>query len=115
MVYDLPILAGILAAGGAENPAGRAGLRLPGELSLSGPCGRGGHAAHGPGRPGAGRQKLFVPATPPPRPPLAGGPEIYPVDDVGQLAATSSEREPIWTAPAGRAAGAGRPAPISPR
>ena len=86
-VYDLPILAGILAAGGQLRLDGPDSAYV-GELSLSGSL-----------RPvvgmlpmalaarRAGIKRLYVPAPSAAEATLAGGLEVYPVESVGQLAA----------------------------
>lgn len=98
-VYDLPILVGILAAGGQLS------LKDPdcaflGELSLSGAL-----------RPGAGTlpmalaarragiRSLFLPADNAAEATLAGGLAVYPVETVGQLVGHLTGEAPIAPAP----------------
>jgi len=87
-VYDLPILVGILAAGGQLSPAALAGSAFIGELSLSGQlrpvsgvlpmalCAR-----------REGFARLFLPADNAPEATLAEGLEVIPVSTVQELAA----------------------------
>ncbi len=99
-LYDLPMLVGILAAGGQ--------LRLPGEdcaflgeLSLSGrlrPCAGMLPMALAAGR--AGIQALYVPEDNAAEATLAQGPVVYPVRDVEQLVRHLTGEEPISPAPA---------------
>ena len=99
-LYDLPILVGILAAGGQ--------LKLPrrpcafvGELSLSGqlrPCAGMLPMALCARR--GGIEALFVPEENAAEATLAQGPEVYPVRDVAQLCRHLSGEEPIAPAPA---------------
>ena len=99
-LYDLPMLVGILAAGGQ--------LKLPrercafvGELSLSGqvrPCAGMLPMALCAAREGI--EALFVPEDNAAEATLAQGPVIYPVRDVAQLARHLSGEEPISPAPA---------------
>ena len=108
-VYDLPILAGILAAGGQLRLDGPDSAYV-GELSLSGSL-----------RPVVGMlpmalaardlgvRKLFVPRENAAEAALAGGPEIYPVADVPQLVRHFTGEEPISPAP--RWEGAWEPEP----
>ena len=94
-LYDLPMLVGILAAGGQ--------LRLPrencafvGELSLSGelrPCAGMLPMALAARR--AGVEALYVPEDNAAEATLAEGPTVYPVRDVAQLARHLSGEEPI--------------------
>ena len=94
-LYDLPMLVGILAAGGQ--------LKLPrqrcafvGELSLSGqlrPCAGMLPMALCAAREGI--EALYVPEDNAAEATLAQGPEIYPVRDVEQLARHLSGEEPI--------------------
>ena len=98
-LYDLPMLVGILAAGGQ--------LKLPrercafvGELSLSGqvrPCAGMLPMALCAAREGI--EALFVPEDNAAEATLAQGPVIYPVRDVAQLARHLSGEEPISPAP----------------
>ena len=98
-VYDLPILVGILRAGGQlPDPGGRAAF--VGELSLSGQL-----------RPvtgmlpmalaarDAGLTELYVPADSAPEATLAGGLRVYPVETVEQLARHLRGEEAIAPAP----------------
>ena len=98
-LYDLPMLVGILAAGGQ--------LRLPrercafvGELSLSGklrPCAGMLPMALCAAREGI--EALFVPEDNAAEATLAEGPAIYPVRDVEQLVRHFTGEEPISPAP----------------
>jgi len=99
-VYDLPILVGILAAGQQLSLERAEGAAFLGELSLSGVlrpvagvlpmalCAR-----------RAGIRQLYVPADNAPEATLAEGLEIYPVRDIGELAAHLSGGKPILPAP----------------
>ena len=99
-VYDLPILAGILAAGGQLRLDGPDSASV-GELSLSGSL-----------RPvvgflpmalaarRAGIKRLYVPAPSAAEATLAGGLEVYPVGGVGQLAAQLRGEAPLEPAAA---------------
>ena len=99
-VYDLPILAGILAAGGQLRLDGPDSAYV-GELSLSGSL-----------RPvvgmlpmalaarRAGIKRLYVPAPSAAEATLAGGLEVYPVESVGQLAAHLRGEAPLEPAAA---------------
>ena len=101
-LYDLPILVGVLCAGGQLPPPER-GAALVGELSLSGQV-----------RPvtgmlpmalaarEAGFTTLYVPAGSASEATLAGGLTVYPVENVAQLAAHLRKEalltpEPPWT------------------
>ena len=98
-LYDLPILVGILAAGGQlvwEDPD----CAFVGELSLSGtlrpvvgmlPMALAARAA--------GVQRLYVPADSAPEATLAEGLTVYPVETVEQLADHLTGRVPIEPAP----------------
>ena len=98
-LYDLPMLVGILAAGGQ--------LRLPqencafvGELSLSGelrPCAGMLPMALAARR--AGIEALYVPEDNAAEATLAEGPAVYPVHDVAQLVRHFTGEEPISPAP----------------
>ena len=98
-LYDLPMLAGILAAGGQ--------LKLPqsncaflGELSLSGqlrPCA--GMLPMAMAAKRAGIEALYVPEENAPEATLAGGLTVYPVRDVQQLFRHLTGEEPISPAP----------------
>ena len=101
-LYDLPMLVGILAAGGQ--------LRLPrencafvGELSLSGelrPCAGMLPMALAARR--AGIEALYVPEDNAAEATLAEGPAVYPVRDVEQLVRHFTGEEPISPAPTWR-------------
>ena len=72
-VYDLPILVGILAAGGPAPPP-RPDAAFVGELSLSGQLRPvAGACCPWPGRPAGGHQNLYVPAPSAAEATLAGG------------------------------------------
>ena len=98
-VYDLPMLVGILAAGG-QLPPPPAGTAFVGELSLAGAL-----------RPvtgmlpmalaarRAGITSLYVPADSAPEATLAGGLTVYPVEDVGRLVRHLRGEEPLVPAP----------------
>ena len=94
-LYDLPILVGILAAGGqlklkAQNCA------FLGELSLSGqlrPCA--GMLPMALAAKREGIEALYVPEDNAAEATLAGGPTVYPVRDVAQLAAHLTGEAPI--------------------
>ena len=98
-LYDLPILVGILAAGGQ--------LKLPkencaflGELSLSGklrPCA--GMLPMALAAKRAGIQVLYVPEDNAAEATLALGPTVYPVRDVEQLVRHFTGEEPLSPAP----------------
>ena len=94
-LYDLPILVGILAAGGqlkVRDPD----CAFVGELSLSGelrPAAGILPMALAAGR--AGIRSLFVPEANAAEATLAGGPAVYPVRDVAQLARHLTGEEPI--------------------
>jgi magnesium chelatase family protein len=99
-VYDLPILVGILAAGGQLKLEGDRAAFV-GELSLSGEL-----------RPvvgmlpmalaarRAGVEELYVPASSAAEATLAGGLRVYPVSHLGQLVAHLRGEEPLSPAPA---------------
>ena len=98
-LYDLPILVGILAAGG-QLPPPAADAAFLGELSLSGelrpvtgmlPMALAARAA--------GLQVLYVPADSAPEATLAQGMTVYPVDHVRQLAAHLRGEAPLSPAP----------------
>lgn len=115
-LYDLPILVGILAAGGqlkVRDPD----CAFVGELSLSGelrpaagilPMGIGRRAGWHPLSLRSGGQCR-------PRPPWPGGPAVYPVRDVAQLAGISPGRSPSPGPAPGYPAPAQSPPPTSPR
>ena len=101
-MYDLPILVGVLAAGGQLKPP-EPGSAFVGELSLSGrlrpvpgmlPMALAARAA--------GITSLYVPAPSAAEATLAGGLTVYPVEDVTQLAAhlrgeTPLSHAQVWT------------------
>ena len=98
-LYDLPILVGILAAGG-QLPPPPEGAAFLGELSLSGelrpvtgmlPMALAARAA--------GIRTLYVPADSAPEATLAQGLTVYPVEHVRQLAAHLRGEAPIAPAP----------------
>ena len=101
-MYDLPILVGVLAAGGQLKPP-EPGSAFVGELSLSG------RLRPVPGMlpmalaaKAAGITTLYVPAPSAAEATLAGGLTVYPVEDVGQLAAHLRGEAPlspaqVWT------------------
>ena len=114
-LYDLPILVGLLAAGG-QLRLQESGCAFLGELSLSGqlrPCT--GMLPMALAARDLGIRKLFVPQENAAEATLAGGPEIYPVADVPQLVRHFTGEEPIPPAPAGRAPWNLSQAPTSPR
>lgn len=98
-LYDLPILVGILAAGG-QIPLRAGKAAFVGELSLSGevrpvrgmlPMALAAQAA--------GLEELFVPADSAPEATLAGGLTVYPVENVTQLVAHLRGEAKIVPAP----------------
>ncbi len=98
-VYDLPILVGILAAGGQISPRALAGSAFIGELSLSGqlrPVSGALPMALAAKRLGIAR--LYLPADNAPEATLAQGPEIIPLNDVAELAAHLSGETSITPA-----------------
>ena len=102
-VYDLPILVGVLAAGGQLPLEGEEHSAFLGELSLDGrlrPVSGVLPMALAAQR--AGVTRLFVPADNAPEATLAGGPEIIPVPTVEALARHLSGEAPISPAPAWR-------------
>ena len=108
-LYDLPILVGLLAAGG-QLRLREEGCAFLGELSLSGqlrPCA--GMLPMALAARELGVRKLFVPRENAAEATLAGGPEIYPVADVPQLVRHFTGEEPISPAP--RWEGAWEPEP----
>lgn len=110
-LYDLPILVGLLAAGG-QLKLREEGCAFLGELSLSGqlrPCA--GMLPMALAARELGVRKLFVPRENAAEATLAGGPEIYPVADVPQLVRHFTGEEPISPAPplGGRLGAGARP------
>lgn len=100
-VYDLPILVGILAAGGQLSIKGEQASAFIGELSLDGRL----RAVSGVlpmalAARRAGIARLFVPADNAPEATLADGLEVIPVRTVRELAAHLSGEAPIPPAPA---------------
>ena len=98
-LYDLPILVGILAAGGQLKLKDDS-CAFVGELSLSGrlrPCAGMLPMALAARR--AGIQRLYVPAENAAEATLADGPQVYPVDNVEQLVRHLTGEEPIAPAP----------------
>jgi len=101
-LYDLPILVGILAAGG-QLKLKEQNCAFVGELSLSGqlrPCA--GMLPMALCAKREGIEVLYVPEDNAAEATLAGGPTVYPVRDVAQLAAHLTGEEPIapaapWT------------------
>ncbi len=86
-VYDLPILVGILAAGG-QLPRPEGDCAFLGELSLSGALRSvPGMLPMALAAQKAGIRRLFVPADAAPEATLAKGMTVYPVETVGQLVA----------------------------
>ena len=99
-VYDLPILVGILAAGGQITLGDAVQAAFVGELSLSG------EVRSIPGvlpmalaAARCGITELYVPADNAPEATLADGLTVYPVSTVAQLAAHLRGEEPITPAP----------------
>ena len=104
-LYDLPILGGAAGRRG-QLKLREGGLRLSGELSLSGqlrPCA--GMLPMALAARGAGRPKALRPRENAAEATLAGGPEIYPVADVPQLVRHFTGEEPISPPPLGGAPG----------
>ncbi len=100
-VYDLPILLGILCAGGQVPPDRTAGAAFLGELSLTGQLrGVNGVLPMALAAKRAGFTGLYVPADNAPEATLAGGLTVYPVHDVHELAAHLAGEETIAPAPA---------------
>ena len=98
-LYDLPILVGILAAGG-QLKLKDASCAFLGELSLSGklrPCA--GMLPMALAAKREGIQTLYVPAENAAEATLAQGPTVYPVEDVAQLVRHLSGEEPLSPAP----------------
>ena len=99
-LYDLPILVGLLAAGGQLEIRDK-GCAFVGELSLSGqlrPCA--GMLPMALAAKEAGIRKLFVPQKNAAEATLAGGLEVYPVENVMQLVHHLTGEAPISPAPA---------------
>ena len=99
-LYDLPILVGLLAAGGQLKLRGKS-CAFVGELSLSGqlrPCA--GMLPMALAAKSAGIRQLFVPQQNAAEATLAGGLEVYPVEDVQQLVRHLTGEEPLSPAPA---------------
>ena len=99
-VYDLPILVGILAAGGQLTLGSAAQAAFVGELSLSGdvrPIPGVLPMALAAAR--CGITELYVPADNAPEATLAEGLTVYPVENVPQLVAHLRGEEPISPAP----------------
>ena len=95
-VYDLPILIGILCAGGQLSLKGEARSVFLGELSLSGKLRPvSGVLPMALAARQAGFTRLFVPADNAPEATLAEGLEVYPVESVSQLAAHLTGEAPI--------------------
>ncbi|MGN0968155.1 MAG: YifB family Mg chelatase-like AAA ATPase [Oscillospiraceae bacterium] len=110
-VYDLPILVGILAAGGQLKPPGD-DAAFVGELSLSGrlrPIAGMLPMALAARR--AGIKELYVPADSASEATLAGELTVYPVESVPQLCAHLRGEEPITPAPPWQGGGAEEPMP----
>ena len=94
-VYDLPILVGILCAGG-QLPAPPADAAFVGELSLSGEVRPvAGMLPMALAARAAGLRTLFVPADSAPEATLAGGMTVYPVEDVQALTAHLRGERPL--------------------
>ena len=114
-LYDLPILVGLLAAGGQLRLREESCAFL-GELSLSGqlrPCA--GMLPMALATRDLGVRKLFVPGKTPPRPPWPAGRRSIPWPTSPSWCATSPGRNPSPPPPAGRVPGSRSPAPTSPR
>lgn len=98
-VYDLPILVGILAAGG-QIPLKEGRCAFVGELSLSGELRPvTGMLPMALAAKAAGVDTLFVPADSAPEATLAGGLTVYPVEHVKQLVAHLRGEERLAPAP----------------
>ena len=98
-VYDLPMLVGILAAGG-QLPPPPAGAAFVGELSLAGALRPvAGMLPMALAARRAGITSLYVPADSAPEATLAGGLTVYPVEDVGRLVRHLRGEEPLVPAP----------------
>jgi magnesium chelatase family protein len=99
-VYDLPILVGILAAGGQLRPPSK-DAAFVGELSLSGQLRPiAGMLPMALAAQRAGIRELYVPADSASEATLAGDMTVYPVEDVPQLCAHLRGEQPITPAPA---------------
>lgn len=110
-LYDLPILVGILRAGG-QLPALPGGAAFVGELSLSGQLRPvTGMLPMALAAKAAGLTALYVPAGSAPEATLAGGMAVYPVEDVAQLARHLRGEAPIAPAPAWVPGGGSAPCP----
>ena len=110
-VYDLPILVGILSAGG-QLPRPDGGAAFVGELSLSGAV----RAVPGMlpmalAAREAGVRELFVPADAAPEATLAGGLTIYPVAHIRELVAHLTGEERLTPASAWAPGGETGPQP----
>ncbi len=102
-VYDLPILVGILCAGGQLSLKGEQSAAFLGELSLDGrlrPVSGVLPMALAARR--AGISRLFLPADNAPEATLADGLEVFPVRTVAELADHLTGERPISPAPAWR-------------
>ena len=100
-VYDLPILVGILCAGGQLSLSKEESSAFIGELSLDGrlrPVSGVLPMALAARR--AGIRRLFVPADNAPEATLADGLEVFPVRDITELAGHLAGNTPIAPAPA---------------
>ena len=98
-VYDLPILVGILSAGGQIKPPSP-NAAFVGELSLSGSLRPiAGMLPMALAAKRAGIQELYVPADSAAEATLAGDLTVYPVENVPQLCAHLRGEEPISPAP----------------
>ena len=110
-VYDLPILVGILAAGGQLKPPAP-DAAFVGELSLSGQLRPvAGMLPMALAARRAGIRALYVPADSAAEATLAGDLEVYPVESVAQLAAHLRGEVPIPPAPLWRGEGAAEGGP----
>ena len=110
-VYDLPMLVGILAAGGQLRLDGPDSAFV-GELSLSGSLRPvAGMLPMALAARAAGVRRLYVPAPSAAEATLAGGLEVYPVEHVGQLASHLRGEERLSPAAPWTPGGEGEPAP----
>lgn len=110
-VYDLPILVGILAAGGQLKLPGE-DAAFVGELSLSGQLRPiAGMLPMALAARRAGIKALYVPADSAAEATLAGELTVYPVENVPQLCAHLRGEEPITPAPPWQGGGAAEPVP----